>query len=367
MKKYLEILKGRIPGISQHGLNVPINDAGMRSPDTIIVRETSENYFDAETDDMDWYELNTSHETIGHLPGKNKTVDKLSDLEKPGVLYREHEIRIPQMANSALSENWLLKEMGDIHWELLSRGLEQKSSEFADCNGNRLYAAFVRVKYAMGPLDHFLENETLHMKGAIKRAGDYTYYSNIKGQCNGQHLNANLMSSFSARKANDNKQIAKGKPVKNGSNLIEELEQTPDFYNEHRLLKKGIINEISSGGRQFKFTDTVVASVRHTINPYYEINGVGLLYFAAYPMIADECTAAFLKTTGIEDYGSSYHTTFRDIFYFANCNANDVIKADLNTIEHLEGNQLKTTTSLYRDGDNTLMAKIITIKQKTVL
>ena len=127
-----------------------------------------------------------------------------------------------------------------------------------------------------------------------------------------------------------------------------------------------MVNEIISGRHRFKLNDTVLESIKHTINPYYEINGVGLLYFAAFPMIADECTAAFLKTTmGMEDHDSSYYTTYRDVFYFANCNASDRIRVDLNSIERLEGNKLKMTTSLYRESDNKLMARILTIKQKT--
>ena len=36
---------------------------------------------------------------------------------------------MPQMANAALSENWLFKELGDIHWELLSKGLNTPWAE----------------------------------------------------------------------------------------------------------------------------------------------------------------------------------------------------------------------------------------------
>jgi probable biosynthetic protein (TIGR04098 family) len=37
---------------------------------------------------------------------------------------------MPQMANGALSESWLLKYLGDKHWFLLSEGFNKKSSEF---------------------------------------------------------------------------------------------------------------------------------------------------------------------------------------------------------------------------------------------
>ena len=104
----------------------------------------------------------------------------------------------------------------------------------------------------------------------------------------------------------------------------------------------------------------------YTINPYTDINGVGLLYFASYPLIADRCASEFFKATiGIKNYDSSYHTIFRDIFYFANCNPDDRIIITLNSIEHIDNNKLKMTTSMHRESDNKLMARILTVKQRS--
>jgi probable biosynthetic protein (TIGR04098 family) len=282
----------------------------------------------------------------------------------PGVYHKEQEIRMPQMANGALSENWLLKEMGDIHWEMLSNGLEQKSSEFSDGLGNRLYATFVRINYSISPLHRFMENDTLYLDAEMKRFGDYAYYSIVKGRCGDKSLHGNLMTSFSARKDNDNAQMTKSSPEKK-INHIEEYEETPAFYVEHGRVRKNLLRELHSGDFRFVMTNAVIESIEHTINPYYEINGVGLLYFAAYPMIADECNFLFLKKAlGINDFGTSWTTVFRDIFYFANCNVNDSIRVDLNSIEHVKGNKMQITNSLYRVSDKKLMGKIITVKQK---
>lgn len=365
MKNYIAIIQEAVPGITPEDMNLPFNETGIHSLDSIILRATIEGHFGFEIPDSDWYRFNTLSETLAYCNNRNSLAGQLDISETKISINRQHEIRIPQMANSALSENWLLKEMGDMHWEMLGLGLEQKPSGFTDNYGNRLYAAFVRVNYAISPLDHFKENDILQLNSQIKRFGNFSYYSAIKGQSGNKHLNANMMTSFSARKSNDNAQISKSNPDEK-INHIEELSATPEFYNEHRLVKKGMVNEIISGEYIFKITDTVIESNKHSINPHYEINGVGLLYFASFPMIADECTSAFLKTTmGIEDYDATYYTTYRDIFYFANCNANDSIKVNLNSIEHLDGNRLQMTTSLYRESDNKLMARVMTVKQKT--
>ena len=365
-EKYFEIMKQAVPGITSEDLQVPINESGIHSLDTIVLRDALENHFGFEIPDKDWYNFNTLSETLNYITDRDSAFGTEPGTDSPTALQRSHELRMPQRANAALSENWLLKEMGDMHWEMLSCGLEQRSSDFSDNIGNRLYAAFARINYSISPLDHFAENDTMQLSGDIKRFGDHTYYSAIKGECNDLRLSARLMTSFSARKANDNTQVYSCKSLKMEVNNIAELPSVPGFYSEHRSIKKGVADNITTGGYQFNLSDKVIESITHTINPYYEINGVGLLYFAAFPLIADECVSSFLKTTmAMADYDRSYHTTYRDVFYFANCNADDRIKADLNSVEHLDGNRLKMSVSLYRESDGKLMAMIMTVKQKT--
>ncbi len=364
--KYIALLREAVPGICAEDMDMPLKESGIHSLDTVIIRDCLERHFGFEVPDEDWHRLGSISESIAYMTSRSIEEQKEYSLEKAGVLYRNHEIGLPQMANSALSENWLLKEMGDMHWGLLSRGLEQKTSDFADANGNRLYAAFIRVNYAISPLDHFKENETIQLKGALKRFGDYSYLSSIKGKCNNKQLQANMMTSFSAKKAADNNQITQCASFAQQINHIEMMDATPDFYTQHRLLKKNRLEVVESNGIEFQVSDSVLASKLHTINRHYEINGVGLLYFAAYPLIADECTTVFMKKNlGLKNYDANCHTTHRDIFYFANCNADDEIRVELNTLEHLEGTRVKYSTSLYRESDNKLMAKVFTVKQKS--
>jgi len=360
----LEILKEAMPGLTAEDLNVPFSDSGIHSLDSIVLRDTIERYFGLEIADKEWDQFNSLSEALEYCY-KVKNNPHYSVVGNAKVsANRSQEIKMPQMANSALSENWLLKEMGDLHWELLSRGLEQKSSGFTDNLGNRLYAAFVRINYSLSPLNAFKEHDIISLGAAIKRFGNYAYYSSVNGACNDKFIKANLMTSFSCRKTNDNSQIAKSAPEEKINN-IEELEIAPDFYTEHRLIKKGLINEIQTGEYNFKITDNVLESICHSINPHFEINGVGLLYFASYPLISDECCSEFFRNTmEMTDYNKAYHTIYRDTFYFANCNADDQIIVKLNSIEMLEGNQLQMATSLYRQSDNKLMAKIFTVKQK---
>lgn len=364
MKEYLHIIQSVLPSFQEDQIEAPIKEAGIDSLDVVVIRVAIEKHFGFEISDTEWYQFQTLAEALTFFHKQSDRVEKRTPHTKDITLYREQEIGMPQMANSALSENWLLKEIGDIHWELLSNGLEQKSSEFKDDLGNRLYATFIRINYSASPLNLFLENEILHVTAEIKRFGNNTYYSKISGECNEKNISAHLMTSFSQRELNDNSKISKTNPQEK-VNHIEQLIITPEFLNEYRLIKKGLLNEISSGNFNFKVIEGVIASSQYLINPYYEINGVGLLYFASYPIIADKCLCNFLEENQeIENFESVYHTIHRDIFYFANCNSADTIIFQLNSIDYLDDNNLSVTISLYRQSDNMLMARIFTIKQK---
>lgn len=118
------------------------------------------------------------------------------------------------------------------------------------------------------------------------------------------------MTSFPQKELSDNSKISKTNLYEK-INHIEQLKSTPGFLNEYRLIKKGLLNKITSGNFDFKITEDVIASSQYLINPSYEINGVGLLYFAAYPIIADKCFYDYFKNKqAIETQNSIYHTVY---------------------------------------------------------
>ena len=365
MKKYLQIIQNVFPIIRESDLDIPIKDIGIDSLDLVVIRVEIEKYFGKETSDTEWHQFKTLSQALKYFENNSPKISENTVAAKQITSERDYEIRMPQMAINALSENWLLKEMGDLHWDLLSQGLEQKSSEFKDENGNRLYATFVRISFSISPLHKFLENDILTLKSEIKRFGNNTYFTKVIGISSENMLEATLMTSFTQRQKNDNSKILKSDP-KEKLNVIEQIKYIPEYFNQYRLLKKNLLDELQFNNINFSLSDEIISSDDYSINPYYEINGVGLLYFASYPIISDKCTAVYLrKINKVNDFESSYSTIYRDIFYFANCNTGDYVNFNLHTIEDFEDNKLIVTSSLYRASDKTLMAKIFTVKQKT--
>jgi len=360
MKQYLHIIQKELPTVSEEDLITPIRQTHIDSLDIVVIRVTLEKHFGLEVSDAVWYQYQTLSEALEYFHKHKSEHSSINKTVANEVTNTESvEIRMPQMANGALSESWLLKYLGDKHWLLLSEGFNKKSSEFKDNSGNRLYATFVRINYSTSSLDNFRENETINFNSNIEGFGSNTFISSIIGQSSDNEIKATLLTTFSIRVNDNNNEINKGN-VDLIPNSISQLSKTPIHLNDYRLLRKGLLDEISSDFGVFPITENVIFTCEYDVNPYYDINGVGLLYFAAYPIVSDSC---FLKY--FNDHKSfSYSTIYRDIFYFANCNPADKIIFQLNYIEQKE-NIIKTLTSLYRQSDNKLLAKILTVKVTT--
>ena len=360
MKQYLHIIQKELPSVTEEDLITPIRQTHIDSLDIVVIRVALEKHFGLEISDSVWYQYQTLSEALEYFH-KNKveqpSINKITTTEATNT--ESVEIRMPQMANGALSESWLLKYLGDKHWFLLSEGFNKKSSEFKDENGNRMYATFVRINFSTSPLIRFKENEIINFNSKIEGFGSHTFISSIKGKSSDNVINATLLTTFSTRANDNNNEISK-------SNLdliptrIGQLSKTPIHLNDYRLLRKGLLEEITSSYGNFPITDNIIFSCEYEVNPYYDINGVGLLYFAAYPIISDSCSLKYFN-----DLKSlTYQTVYRDIFYFANCNPTDKIIFKLNFIDQKE-KFIKTLTSLYRQSDNKLLAKILTVKETT--
>lgn len=356
MKQYLHIIQKEISKISEKDLYIPIKDTGIDSLDLTVIRVALENYFRFEIDDVIWFKYQTLSEAIEYFHNNRDATQSINQNKCDVIINEKIEIGMPEMANNALSENWLLKHIGDTHWQLITKGFKLKSSEFKDDKGNRLYATFIRINYSLSTLSAFSENEIIDFSSTIKSFGNSTFISKVNGVCQNKTINASLATTFVIRENENNRIISKSKPKKK-VNGIKQLLKTPVFLTDYRLMRKQELKGIATVNGDFKITDSSLYKCEYNINPFYDINGVGLLYYASYPLISDTCILkhnnAFIE----------YNTVYRDIFYFANANQNEKVLFELNTLEE-NGNEIRITTSLFRSSDNQIIAKILTVKMK---
>lgn len=274
-------------------------------------------------------------------------------------------INMPQMAVEALSENWLFKELGNLHWEMICDGLHTKSFDLKNDTGNRLYATFVRIRIrCAGSLKSFRENDHVALSGKMSRFGNSMYFSEIDFEATNSKIEAELMTTFSIRDAVDNTRLAKSEPDV-AVNDAEKLKKFPAFGNEYRLVKKGILKELQYEDLVFEVSDEIKFETEYELNPYYDLNGVNLLYFAAYPIINDVCEARFFnKKNPTKRWEQNYYTAYKDVLYYANCNIDDRIIYQMNDCQTINDNEdMLISSTLRRKSDDAIIARIFSLKK----
>jgi probable biosynthetic protein (TIGR04098 family) len=334
-------LAKEIPGFDPAQGRCGWAELGLDSFGLLTVRAACEAALGHEFSDADWTAAETPDALI-RLAGRGAGAAPHAGPEGLSLIERV-ELGMPQMAMRGLSESWLLKALGDLHWRLIAAALRQRPRDIADAAGNRLYPTFTRLRFVSDvPLTGYGEGETLTLHSALSHFGPGIFFSeaSVAGE-EGRRLRVELMSSFAWRGAAGNIDLQRGQPVLPDDCPAIALEAMPEFgrrYRERRESRDAL--------------PPVLARERYELVPAYDINGVGLLYYAAYPMIADICEARAAGRDAAAVMASS--TVERDICYFANADAGAGLEWRLHARE-----ASGSTASIVRD-DGAVMAWIHT-------
>ncbi|WP_166923294.1 SDR family NAD(P)-dependent oxidoreductase [Flavobacterium poyangense] len=305
-------------------------------------------------------------------------------------LKRDYSLNIPQLLYGRMSENWLLKELGDIHWEMISKGLGAPSDAIFDSNGERLYASFVRIQWScqnnLG-LKPFVENDKTVIESCLEQFKTKMFLSNgtVKNTTRDTSLQTSMISIFSARKNDDNQNLVKGTPIQKDDYKVPLLKIIPKYVKAFFSVKNQIFSlpspdEETSNKHYFYDTEfTILTEPLFTriyeVEPYDDINGVGLLYFASYPNISDKCERHFFEGHILIEgekinWASHAICIARDIHYYGNANPNEKLRYQLDQAILEDDLTIRLTSSLYREKDGQIIAKIFTVKklnQKVVI
>ncbi|MEO7736477.1 MAG: Pnap_2097 family protein [Kofleriaceae bacterium] len=349
------LLAQQIPGFSIDHRAARFTELGVDSFDMVELRLGVEQLLGHALPDAVWLALRSPAELMAALSSSSIAAQTAPAAD--AALRRDYVLNMPHMALTGLSESWLCKELGDAHWAMITEGLGVASSELRDGQGDRLYATFTRLRFtATGPLSGFVENEATRLTGRIERSGAGLFFSEQTLAGATTTISASVMSSFARRgMVTSNTSLQKGQPP---------LAATC------RIVDRGAMPELGAGYRARRAAVTargaplaVLYERDYDILPYHDINGVGLLYFAAYPMISDLCELSY-RARG-NAWAMQASTVARDICYFANCDANDVIVYRVHACREPPG-AIELETSLTRKSDGALMAYLITRKEVRV-
>lgn len=371
MKPPRETIQDYLDLVENSNFDLPFEELGIDSFLLMGLRANLEAVFHHQVPDHQWGTFKTLTDVEKHyrkIYKQRLSLFQQNAYAKKPAFKRERQINMPQMAFHGLSENWLLKELGDLHWMMICEGLNVPSHRLTDQLNNRLYASFVRVRWqGSHHLKAFQENDPLVLQGNLSRFGNSIFFSDHIITSAQKQIAASMMTTFSYRAEGNNQTLVRGQPRIAGDNKIEENLTMPPFGEEYSKMRKGETTTLSLAGESFDVTAEVLFETTYTLNPFHDLNGVNLLYFASYPVIHDICEAEYVhrhQGAFVRKHWALEATTLaRDIYYYGNCDLDDTLIFKLHCFEAVSGTTFKISSSLSRSSDKKLIAHLFAIKE----
>jgi probable biosynthetic protein (TIGR04098 family) len=345
--KVVALIQSEIPALSSDNLDTPFQRLDVDSMGMITLRAELEQSFEILIDDEAWTSVVTPADVV-RIVSTIETQSTDGARTAPACARRVYSLNMPQMALGGLSESWLFKEIGDIHWTIITDGLRMPSSELKDGNGQRLYATFTRFQLsATASVAAYAENERVAIDAQTSRYGAGLFFTEATVRGDGKSARARVMSSFSKfGETRANTSLLKGQPEIPPGCAIQALADLPEFAREYRARRSG---ELAA----------TIFECEYQIIPCHDINGVGLLYFAAYPMINDICAARHAGRS----FMTHFATRERDVLYFANSDPDETLVFRIHRWRASDA-RIEMEASLSRKSDGVLMAVIVTLKDR---
>jgi probable biosynthetic protein (TIGR04098 family) len=269
-------------------------------------------------------------------------------------------VGMPHLDAGGLSENWLLRHAGDLHWDAIGRRLQAASDEIRAQGGQRLYPTFVavRARYEL-PLSAVRENDSLDTAIEVVPCGRACAHGRFLAGVRGRRFDLELLSTFAQRDAQGGLKMAL--PAARLAARWNPVENDPSIARLARAARRGepLANDPLRGRER-----PPLGRVGYEPSPYADYNGAGLLYFASYVTIADTAerqlvTALGLSALGGPDWALRTSPVQRDVFYYCNLALGQSLTAELLAFER-EAAGVRTRVRLRRSDDGVCMADLVT-------
>ncbi len=226
-------------------------------------------------------------------------------LREDGTFYWDIEIGVSLMGRNNLGETPLMKLLGEIRWGHIAAFTKVPSRQLVDETGERLYATFYYVEIRFPretPMASYGENDRITTVSTLRSYGNsiidgYTFLypaawptdKKIPLLNGRQALEIGIpyirSSNIFVKMLQGAAWLKKSRPASPGMDSIPKTAEVPETY----LLIKKASDEgrfVSPPPYASPITDGKV-KVAYQIEPDQDLNGLGLLYFASYPMILD--------------------------------------------------------------------------------
>jgi len=199
------------------------------------------------------------------------------------VRWEDHRLGMAEMGYRGLSEQWLMRRAGDLHWQLIAAAMGQDEAHFTCAAGRPLYAAFCTSRLRISRPERPQLGGTLRLLGEIFSIGYSRLCSRQSLRMGGDEIGTiELISVF----------VGHDDPARNRSVVRRAprvMAAPPAAPTALKLLARRAAGIAASPPR--------IAPDRHLLPcPSTEFNAAGLLYFPSFVALVEradfECGAS---------------------------------------------------------------------------
>ncbi|WP_149139707.1 Pnap_2097 family protein [Gemmobacter caeruleus] len=213
-----------------------------------------------------------------------------------------------------LSEGWLLRHLGDVHWRQIADAMGQQAAVFHDATGAPVYAAFCAISERIAQPELARPGALLTIASRLRRLSATRLISFHSLDIGGEDFaEVTLITAFVRHGVGGNAHIRRAQPVGKLDLPMMEAGADDGFAEEAAQLYRGA----GSAG------DTLQTDV--TPCPTTEFNAAGLLYCANYPALADRAEWALYPEA------ATRMLTRRKIVFLGNVDAGERVTAAVHT------------------------------------
>jgi len=265
---------------------------------------------------------------------------------------------MPQLARNGLSENWLLKECGDRHWNALAAAMGRTEPDFIDDDGERAYAAFTAVAVRDARLGRIGESDEFEIDTSLVRSGPARHFSEHRLCAHGETLAHVSMCSAVVRRreAGNNQSVVRAR----FGALAAPVADTPAFSvalaRLGKLLKAGQWSDALGTSPLASGTDKHGEEIRFEPCPNSDFNGADFLYFASFQTFVDR--AEWMA----REFTAAPALVRRDLCYYGNLNVGDTL-AVRRIAQRTSADELTHWCEIRRGSDREKIADVVTVKR----
>ncbi len=226
---------------------------------------------------------------------------------------------MPHLAAVGLSETWLIKEAGHLHWQLLEEAVHLSSRLWKDEHGHRLYASFIAYRLAGSALSALGDGDRLTCVSELGATSYNRFCSRHVLRCASRLFKAELwmVTSF-VRRDGDGRSNRGFVRSKFGASV-----PLHDRFGE-------TVNELLARRRHFQRESDALRAGTHSVSrftvcPMEDFNNAGMVYFATFPRYLDRAELG-AQLQPHSELGLR-PLVLRDCFYYGNTDAYDEITA----------------------------------------